>query len=289
MIGIGLAVRGLLPVVGTAFGIQAACGAVAIPLQTEKFYDLSGSLTYITCIGVALASGRLGLGKSLISQLSSRQIIVASLTAVWATRLGSFLAYRIASHGKDSRFDKIKKNPKRFAVTWTLQAVWVTLTALPVFALLTTPAARLAPFGIFDAIGLGLWGTGFIFEVLADFQKLAWQQRIGHERRKTEFINEGVWTLSRHPNYFGEVALWVGNFLICSSAFRHLGVVSGLMTTGLFALSPLFVTGLLFKVSGIPKLEQSSDKKFGHLKEYQKYKSEVPEFFPRLSIKSKSE
>lgn len=283
MIGIGLALRGLLPVVGTAFGIQAAFGAVAIPLQTEKFYDFSGSLTYIACIGVALATGRIGQGKTLLSQLSSRQIIVASLTAAWATRLGSFLAYRIAIHGKDSRFDEIKKNPKRFAVAWTLQAVWVTLTALPVFVILTTPAAKLSPLGIFDAIGLGLWGTGFFFEVLADFQKLAWQERIGHERRKTEFISEGVWKLSRHPNYFGEVALWVGNFLICSSGFRSF------MTTGLFALSPLFVTSLLFKVSGIPKLEQSSDKKFGHLKEYQEYKLEVPEFFPKLLSKSKSE
>lgn len=282
----GIQFSSLYPVLAADFGIQASSFAIAAPLQTEKFYDISGALTYATCIVLSATYSRSHILKSsglkgFISILHPRQLLVSATTLLWCGRLGSYLGYRIFSDGKDSRFDKVKRDPMKFSVYWFMQATWIFLTAFPAFAVNAAPSARLAPLGILDALGLGLWACGFLLETIADGQKLLWQKRIGHEARKTSFINEGVWTLSRHPNYFGEITLWVGNFLICASGFRHLGLL-GLKTAAVFAISPIFVHSLICRVSGIPILEKSSDKRFGHLEEYQKYKREVPEFFPRL-------
>ncbi|KAJ3000576.1 hypothetical protein HDV02_004871 [Globomyces sp. JEL0801] len=278
----------LVPVFATAFGIQAVGFSIAAALQTEKFYDLAGSSTYVACVGVSLLYGRTHLLKSSASWLSfvtnhlhPRQILIAGTTLLWCTRLGSYLAYRIHKDGRDTRFEKIKTNPVRFGVAWFLQGLWVSLTAYPAFKLLVTPASALAPWGILDSIGLLLWSVGFAFEVVADWQKLSWQNRIGKEARKTSFIDEGLWSLSRHPNYFGETTLWIGNALTCASAFTGSGP-TGTAVALSFALSPLFVGGLLQNVSGVNLLEKSSDKRFGHLEAYQKYKRNTPVFFPRL-------
>jgi steroid 5-alpha reductase family enzyme len=274
-------------VLATDFGIQAAAFAIAAPLQTEKFYDLAGSFTFGACVVTSLLAGRVGLLRqmslgSFITTLHPRQILVSTTTLLWCTRLGSYLAYRVLQDGKDSRFDQLKTKPLRFSFAWFMQGVWVFLTAMPVYAVNLTLTSRLAPLGLLDYFGLGVWTLGFFFEVVADVQKLLWQKRLGHEERKNQFINEGLWTLSRHPNYFGEVTLWTGSFIMCASGFRHLGLV-GLKTTAIFAISPLFVTALLMKLSGVPLLEKSSDKRFGHLPAYQQYKKNVPVFFPRFS------
>jgi steroid 5-alpha reductase family enzyme len=273
--------------------MQAAAFAVAAPLQTEKFYDLTGSLTYGACVITSLLAGRMGLLRQLgtrqfISTLHPRQIMASVTTMLWCTRLGSYLTYRVLQDGKDSRFDKLKKQPLRFSFAWFMQGVWVFLTAFPVYAVNLSLASRLAPLGLLDFAGLGIWTVGFLFETIADWQKIRWQKRIGPENRKTNFINEGVWSLSRHPNYFGEVTLWTGSFLMCASGFRHLGL-AGLKTAGIFAVSPVFVTALLMKLSGVPLLEKASDKRFGHLESYQQYKRDVPVFIPRLFPKSKTE
>ena len=155
------------------------------------------------------------------------------------------------------------------------------MTAFPVYYINVMPVSAQASFGVLDKLGLGLWITGFAFESIADIQKLIWQERLGPEKRKTSFINEGLWTLSRHPNYFGEITLWIGNWIMCASAFRNSGWM-GLGAISLMATSPIFVASLLCGLSGIPILEKSSDKKFGHLKEYQEYKRDVPELIPRI-------
>jgi steroid 5-alpha reductase family enzyme len=280
-------------VVAVDFGIQAAAFAIAAPLQTEKFYDIAGSLTYGACVVTSLMAGRMGLLKKVgiskfITGLHPRQLMVSTTTLLWCTRLGCYLAYRVLQDGKDSRFDKLKTQPLRFSFAWFMQGVWVLATAFPVYAINLSLASRLSPIGLLDYFGLGVWGLGFLFEVVSDCQKLMWQKRIGGEERKKQFINEGFWSISRHPNYFGEVTLWVGSFIICASGFRHLGIV-GLKTAGLFAISPLFVTALLMKLSGVPMLEKASDKRFGHLESYQQYKKDVPVFFPRFALKEKTE
>jgi len=179
---------------------------------------------------------------------------------------------------KDSRFDKIKTNPIRFGTAWFLQGVWCFLTAYPVYYINTCNSASLARLNWLDAVGITFWIIGFGFEAIADWQKLAWASRVGHERRKTEFINEGLWHISRHPNYFGEILLWTGSFITCASGVMHFSMLRALS----FAVSPIFVASLLYKVSGIPLLEKSSDKKFGHLESYKSYKKRTPELVPNI-------
>jgi len=108
-------------------GVQLACAAVAIPMQTELFYDFSGSCTYIYLILQSLLSNS--------NKPSLRALANSSMALVWATRLGSFLLQRILKDGRDSRFDKVRTKPGLFLSYWVLQAVWIFFTALPVYIL----------------------------------------------------------------------------------------------------------------------------------------------------------
>lgn len=226
--------------------------------RTERFYDLTGSLTYLSAVaaGLLLAPDR-GL----------REWVLAAMVAVWAARLGTFLARRIHKDGKDGRFDEIKQSAPRFFVAWTLQGLWVSLTALTVLIVLTTPSDP--GLGVLDAVGWTLWGLGFGLEVVADHQKSAFRAR-GTGR----WIDEGVWSWSRHPNYLGEIVLWTGICVSAASTFsgwRWVGVVS-----------PLFVTFLLTRVSGVPMLEERADGKWGGDPDYEAYKERVPVLLPRF-------
>jgi steroid 5-alpha reductase family enzyme len=227
-------------------------------------------------VGVSLFSSRPTLGLSTATKLlHPRQVLLGLTTLFWCGRLGSFLFARISKDGSDSRFDMIKKSPLRFGVAWVLQGVWVTLTAYPAFFTIITPATSLASLGILDAIGVGLWVSGFSIEAIADAQKSTWAKQVGSEGRKTQFIDIGLWSYSRHPNYFGEITLWCGTALIAASAFR----ASPLRALS-FGVSPLLTTFLLTRVSGIPLLEKSSDKRYDNLASYQSYKKRVPVLIP---------
>lgn len=241
-----------------AFAIQWLAWVPATVLKTERFYDLTGSLTY-------LAVAALGLG--LAAQVRSpgpREIVVAGLIWVWALRLGSFLVARIRRDGRDGRFDAIKTDPARFLVAWTLQGLWVSLTSLAALVIITD-ADSAAPIGIIDGIGLGIWVLGFGLEVVADQQKKAFRARPESEGR---FISEGLWAWSRHPNYLGEIVLWTGVFVVGASRFTG--------TQWLAVSSPIFVYVLLNYISGVPMLEKRADDRWGGQPDYQAYKARTP-------------
>jgi steroid 5-alpha reductase family enzyme len=245
--------------------LQGLGFAVSAPLKTEKFYDLFGTGTFLVLIikGVHAAMGRQALG------LSTRQIVNSSFVATWALRLGSFLFSRALSHG-DKRFEKVKDNPKVFAMYWTIQAVWIFLTSLPVQLLLTVDSKE--EVGVRDYIGWTMWATGFFLQVTADRQKSAFRAVTAN---KDAFIHTGLWAASQHPNYCGEILMWSGLWLSCSSVF------SGALH--LSALSPLLVYYLLRHVSGVPILAKQGAKRWGHLAEYQAYLKSTPVLFPSLS------
>ncbi|KAJ3272282.1 hypothetical protein HDV01_005821 [Terramyces sp. JEL0728] len=249
-------------------------------------------MTFLICVLTSLAKNRVAEFSvasvlELTKQLHPRQLLVSATTIAWCLRLGCFLLYRISKHGKDSRFDQIKTNPARFFVAWFLQGVWIYLTAFPVYVVNVTPANELAPIGVLDYVGFAMWLVGFTFETVADYQKIRWQNRVGNDRH-TKFINEGLWSVSRHPNYFGEMLLWAGNAVTCSSAFSHMGAV-GLRTALTFAVSPVFVYQLINNLSGVNLLEKTSNKKFKDVKEYQAYKKAVPILVPLLFSKTKKD
>lgn len=246
--------------VGLSFAIQWLAFVPAYWLQTEKFFDLTGSVTYLSIIALALF---------LSSGVDARTILLAILVAVWAIRLGTFLFGRIKKAGKDDRFNEIKPSFLRFLNVWTIQGLWVTFTAAAALVAITT-TSRAALDG-FAVVGLLVWLAGFGIEVAADLQKSRFNAEPGNKGR---FIRMGLWARSRHPNYFGEIVLWVGIAIIA------LPVLAGWQWVAL--ISPLFVTLLLTRVSGIPLLEERADAKWGGQKEYETYKKQTPVLIPRL-------
>jgi len=247
--------------VGLAFFINWVVFIPANILQTEKFFDLTGSLTYITVTLVALY---------LSDNLDNRSKLLAALVIIWAVRLGTFLFNRILQDGKDDRFDKIKPNFLRFLNLWTLQALWVSLTASAAFIAITSIERK--ELGLVAFFGLGIWIIGFLFEVIADNQKRQFRK---NSANKGKFIQSGLWAKSRHPNYFGEIMLWIGVFIIAAP------VLQGWQWVAL--LSPIFVTLLLTKISGIPGLEAKANKKWGGQADYEAYKSNTPILIPKLT------
>jgi len=246
--------------VALAFLIQWVVFIPAFVFQSEKFFDLTGSLSYITIITATLI---------LSGATDARAILVFILVLVWAARLGTFLFRRVKKAGKDDRFDEIKPSFLRFLNVWTLQGLWITLTLAAALVAITSSYRK--GFDAFAVIGLLIWIFGFGIEVVADLQKSRFN---ANPANKGRFINTGLWSRSRHPNYFGEITLWVG------IAVMALPVLRGWQWIAL--ISPLFVTLLLTKVSGIPLLEKKADKKWGGQEDYEAYKKKTPSLIPRI-------
>ena len=243
-----------------SFPVFAICAALAYLInwivfvpsnaaQTEAYYDLTGSITYVSVVAAAVV---------LSDDLDARAWIAAILVAVWAGRLGSFLFRRVKRDGRDGRFDAIKTNPLRFFMTWTLQGLWVLFTAACALAIIT--AADRKELEWVGAVGIALWSVGFVIEVVADQQKSAFKRDPANEGR---FITSGLWSWSRHPNYFGEITLWVG------MAVLALPILSGWRWVML--ISPVFVVVLLTRISGVPLLEARGAKRWGDDPDYRAY------------------
>lgn len=269
---VGVAIGATVAVAGSLRGatvagwpVFALCAALSFAInwlvfvpsfmrQTEHYFDLTGSLTYVTVVVTALA---------LSGAADARALLLAALVVIWAGRLGSFLFARIQRDGRDGRFDALKPSLPRFLMTWTLQGLWVLLTLAPCLAAMTTLQPR--PLDMFAAVGLAVWMIGFGIEVVADHQKRAFRRHPGNRGR---FITTGLWAWSRHPNYFGEITLWTGVALLAApvlSGWQYLTLVS-----------PLFVYLLLTRVSGIPLLEARAEERWGGDPDYRAYRDRTP-------------
>ncbi len=246
--------------VGLVFLIQWLAFIPAYLLQSEKFFDLTGSITYISVITIAVFFS---------TGADVRSILLAALVIIWAIRLGSFLFGRIKKAGKDDRFDDIKPSFIRFLNVWTIQGLWITFTMAAALVAITTTNRK--ELDLFAIVGFLIWVFGFAIEVAADSQKSRFS---ANPDNKGKFIQTGLWSRSRHPNYFGEIVLWVGVAVI---AFP---VLQGWQWVAL--ISPVFVTLLLTRVSGVPLLEKKADKKWGGQEDYESYKKRTPVLIPRL-------
>ena len=228
--------------------------------ETEHYFDLVGSLTYITVTLFAVQQA---------TDMGLRQQIIAGVVIVWAARLGPFLFRRIQKAGEDRRFRKIKLSTRRFLLTWTLQGTWVFLTAGAALAAIMTPNA--APLGTLFYVGAVMWVLGFAIEVIADNQKSAFKADAANENK---FITTGIWARAQHPNYFGEILLWAG------VAVMALPSLSG--SAMIFLISPVFVAVLLTRISGVPLLRKTAGERWGEDPEYQAYLKNTPLLIPRI-------
>ncbi|UCF62559.1 MAG: DUF1295 domain-containing protein [Anaerolineaceae bacterium] len=271
LIGLGIAFAGSqggasafgIPIfalsVGLAFLINWLAFIPAYLLQTEKFFDLTGSISYISVTIIAVV---------LSPVIDGRSILLLTLVLIWAARLGTFLFRRIQKAGKDARFDDLKTSFIRFLSTWTLQGLWVTFTLAAALAAITSDIRK--ELGLFALIGTLIWVFGFTFEVIADSQKSRFRADPENEGK---FINTGLWSRSRHPNYFGEIVLWIGVAVIALPILRGWQWIT--------LISPVFVTLLLTRISGIPMLEKRADEKWGGQDDYEAYKEQTPVLIPR--------
>ena len=246
------------------------CGAIGLVLhwiiflpsfafQTEHYFDLTGSISYISTV---IAAAWLN------PDLDLRDLIIGAMILIWALRLGSFLFWRIKKDGQDKRFRVMKTKFVWFLMTWTLGGVWVLVTmAAGLAAMTSNTTVALGPFAY---TGIALWIAGLLIEVIADSQKTKFRKNPDNRDR---FITTGLWAWSRHPNYFGEITLWLGLALLA------LPVLSGWQLATM--ISPVFVYVLLTKVSGIPLLENLAQKKWGSDPEFIAYTESTPALMMR--------
>lgn len=225
-------------------------------LKTEKFFDLTGSLTYISIMVYVVYTKN-----NLQEQLGS--IILASLVILWAVRLGSFLFLRIKKAGEDKRFREIKTSFARFFLLWTISGMWVSFCSMCALTAIASNDGVILN-NIFY-VGLVTFIIGLSIEIIADSQKTKFRK---DPKNKDKFINEGLWAKSRHPNYVGEITLWAGVAIMSFSSLEGWQYVS--------LISPIFTYLLLVYVSGVPQLTASGQKKWGHLESYQDYIKNTP-------------
>lgn len=244
-----------------AFLIQWILFVPAYLFQTEKFYDLAGSATYISVVSY------ISLKSDLAKNFNIGSFLLASFIILWAIRLGSFLFTRIQKSGEDKRFNAIKPSPTRFLMAWTFQGMWVSICSM--CALTAIASINGVVLNIYFFIGMLVFMAGFIFEIIADWQKFVFRK---NPMNKNQFIAHGLWSYSRHPNYFGEITLWLGISIMSFSSLSGWQYIT--------LVSPLFTYILLVYISGVRILEISGMEKWGHLESYQNYVRTTPSLFP---------
>ena len=254
--------------VGLDVAVQVAGWAVSSALKTEKLFDMVGSGTFLALSAASFRPGP-------VATASAR---VPAMVGLWAVRLGVFLVHRVHKFGGDTRFDEVKTQPVKFLGYWLLQSVWIAVTCMPMLLLdaspeAPTPASGTAPLAL---AGAALFALGLATETVADAQKFAFKN---DPANRGKFITTGLWALSRHPNYFGEILVWLG---VAASAAPALNAQGGPGYAALALASPAMVTLLLTKASGVPILEASADQRWGGTPDYEAYKASTPVLVPSL-------
>ncbi|MFZ4984460.1 MAG: DUF1295 domain-containing protein [Blastocatellia bacterium] len=216
--------------------------------------------------GVALIAIGHQVQFRLAEVLPTRQLLVGGMTIVWGLRLALYLGWRNLGRGEDPRYQAMRKRyADRFPLfslplVFLLQGVLIWLISLPVQL-----AGRTAPgFGAGDWIGAGLWLVGLLFESTGDWQLAKFK---ADPANKGRVLDRGLWAWTRHPNYFGDALVWWG---------LSLPVIMGGLPWVI--VSPLVMTWLLMRVSGVPLLEKGL---IVTRPGYADYIERTSQFFPR--------
>jgi steroid 5-alpha reductase family enzyme len=241
-------------------GINVVMFVPAFKFKTDKLTDISYALTFMF----------VSLVVYLQSSMTNGHLLVLVMVWAWALRLGGFLLYRVSVVGKDQRFDAMRTSLWKFGRFWLLQGLTVFVVLLAAIIYWKQPFARLDWWALVGGI---IFAEGLLLEAVADQQKFKFKQT-----GQKGWIETGVWSISRHPNYLGEMMVWSGLFLFVSSSLQFNDMLIAL-------ISPLYIFLLLRFVSGIPILEKAADAKWGKQPKYQAYKHRVPLLVPRLRNK----
>lgn len=225
--------------------------------QTDKLTDISYGASFAI----------VGFFAFIRSEMNVAHTILLIAVLAWSTRIGAFLLYRVRKVGKDSRFDEMRKHFFKFLRFWVLQGASVFIILLSSIIAWDNSSFSISAIGI---AGLALFIAGLLAEATADVQKFRFNSKLSN---KGKWIDEGLWRKSRHPNYLGEMSVWVGLYIFALSSMSGWTIILGLA-------SPAYIIMLLSFGSGIPILEKGADERWGKDKDYQAYKSEVPVLIP---------
>jgi len=198
----------------------------------------------------------------------SRKIILMTLVAIWGLRLSLYLAWRNYGKGEDFRYREFRKKygVKRywwlsFFQTFLLQGTLMWLISAPLLG--AQYYGQNKPLNIFDYAGIAVWLTGFIIEAGGDYQLALFK---ADPSKKGKVLNTGLWRYTRHPNYFGDSAVWWDYGLICIAAGSYIPVAGSVL-----------MTALIIKVSGVALLEKSLKE---HKPQYREYIEKTSAFLP---------
>jgi len=241
-----------------SFGIHYLMFIPSYIFKTERYFDITGSITFLSVMYFILYNRS-------VDDFNLSGILLIVFITIWTLRLGLFLFFRIHKDGKDRRFDEIKTDFLKFMFVWTMSGTWVFITSCCALAALCSNI--ITDNLLLVSIGTILWIVGFILEVVSDIQKRKFKKH-----NKNGFITSGLWSYSRHPNYLGEIILWIGISLIALPSLNGLQYIT--------LISPFFVYLLLTRGTGLNLLEEYADKKWEDLPDYQEYKKNTPILFP---------
>lgn len=226
--------------------------------QSDHLTDLIYSLSFLSATCILFFS----------NHADYFHMILTAIIALWSMRLGLYLVIRVRAMGRDRRFDKLRKNWKRIGLFWLLQTISVWLILLPAAFAFQKDVPTLLPL---HYIGFGFAILGFVFETIADHQKFVFRC---NQNNKGLFIQHGLWKWVQYPNYSGEIIFWCGIFISISphlQAFEWCSIIS-----------PIWISLLLLRISGIPILNRSAKQKYGHLESFKKYHRSTPKLIPYI-------
>ncbi len=234
---------------------------VAYLYKTDRLTDISYALTFIALAWFAFHNGGPTTGRT-------AQLLATCLVTLWAVRLGGFLLFRVWKNKRDKRFDGVREHFWKFGRFWLAQGLSVWVILLPVLLYMhSSHEVKITPAYICGAI---IWLGGLLLETVADAQKYRFSR---NPANKGTWIDQGVWHWSRHPNYFGEMLVWTGLWIMTAGSLSW-------QQKAVSVAGPLFIILLLRFVSGVPPLEASADKRWGSDPHYVRYKQRTSLIVP---------
>uniref|UniRef100_A0A7S4B4B3 Steroid 5-alpha reductase C-terminal domain-containing protein n=1 Tax=Chrysotila carterae TaxID=13221 RepID=A0A7S4B4B3_CHRCT len=229
---------------GATCAMQLSCFVIAYLCKFDKITDLAGSANFVLVAVMTLLLAP-------EQPPTTRQIVVTCLVSACRVQLALWLFYRVLKRGKDDRFDEVRGNFFYFLAFWIWQILWVYVVSVSVIFI--NSSSDDPPLGAWDYIGWITFAVGWVLQVAADLQKLRFRSDPANKRR---VCTTGVWRLSRHPNYCGEVLIWWGIFIAGIPLYVKDPV--GFSTI----VSPLFTMGVLLALTGIPQAEGQAAKRW---------------------------
>lgn len=250
---------------GAIVAVMTLLWLVSIPLQNVSIVDIFWGLGFVLAGGIYFWRS---------DEDSPRSLLVLILVAVWGIRLAAHLAVRNIGHGEDRRYREFRKNagPERywwysFFQVFLLQSLLMWIVSAPLLGAMHPAPDAARELGWLDFVGITIWSVGLFFEAGSDWQLRRFKR---NPENQGKLLTTGFWRYTRHPNYFGDSAVWWG-----------FGILSCAAGSYVCALGSLFMTGLIIKVSGVALLEKSLGNEKPGYAEYARRTSAFIPWFPR--------